>query len=386
MQSGKSSLRFVHTSDWQIGKTFGFADDEVLNALQNERLEVILRLGRLARAQGASDVLVAGDVYDHESPSDRTLRQPLERMRQFPDLRWHLIPGNHDAHLPNGVWSRVLRAGLPDNVRAHLDAAPVPMTPDGQTWLLPAVLNRRHTMGDPTEWMDAAATPEGAIRIGLAHGSVRSFGNDESVQHNLIAIDRPARAGLAYLAMGDWHGFNRIGERCVYSGTPECDGFDLGGEGGGHALVVSVDAPDAVPDMAVHRTGRFFWCEMKAIVTTRETIDDLENRLRAVHPEDPSCVLVKLTAEGALTLDDMTAFEDRILGSVASALRCLRVEKLPELVTSADDLMLFDESGVVSQAAARLQELAAAPGEEQAHAVGALQRLAVLWRSERGTA
>jgi len=89
------------------------------------------RVGHLARAQGAPAVLVAGDVYDVETPSDLTLRRPIERMRVFPDIDWHLIPGNHDPHTPRGPWERLLRLqqadGWPANIHLHLTPEPVPM-------------------------------------------------------------------------------------------------------------------------------------------------------------------------------------------------------------------------------------------------------------------
>ena len=44
------------------------------------------------------------------------------RLRRHTDLEWHLIPGNHDPACPGGVWERVLRDGLPANVRIHLVA------------------------------------------------------------------------------------------------------------------------------------------------------------------------------------------------------------------------------------------------------------------------
>ncbi|MBV9310440.1 MAG: metallophosphoesterase, partial [Solirubrobacterales bacterium] len=118
------NMRLIHTSDWQIGKAFGFADDDVREVLRDERLQAIGRLGRLAQEQGASAVLVAGDVYDLASPSDRTLQQPIERMRQFPAIEWHLLPGNHDPHTPNGLWDRLRRSSLPDNVHPHLTGDP----------------------------------------------------------------------------------------------------------------------------------------------------------------------------------------------------------------------------------------------------------------------
>ncbi len=151
-------MRLLHTSDWQIGKAFGFADDATREVLRDARLEAISRLGRLGQESGAAAVLVAGDIYDVAAPSDRTLRQPIERMRQFPGLEWHLIPGNHDPHTTGGPWERLRRGGPPENVHLHLTPAASPVG-DGAAWIVPAPLTRRHAAGDPTEAMDAGANP-----------------------------------------------------------------------------------------------------------------------------------------------------------------------------------------------------------------------------------
>jgi hypothetical protein len=50
----------------------------------------------------------------------QTLLEPLERMRNFPAVSWHVIPGNHDHHRGNGLWDRARALGLPENVRLHL--------------------------------------------------------------------------------------------------------------------------------------------------------------------------------------------------------------------------------------------------------------------------
>ena len=90
--------------------------------------------------------------------------------------------------------------------------------------LLAAPLVSKSTSRDPTAFMDAAASPAGAIRIGLAHGSVQGFGSAGEAN---VPIDPRASksAGLSYLALGDWHGTTRISDRVWYSGTPEPDGF-----------------------------------------------------------------------------------------------------------------------------------------------------------------
>ena len=372
-------MRFVHTSDWQIGKTFRIAGDAA-DVLRDERLEAISRLGELARREQATDVLVAGDVYDIEVPSDRTLRQPVERMRAFGDIQWHLIPGNHDSHTPRGPWERLvgLRDGLPSNVHPHLQ--PKPMEIGGAAAsLLPAVLTRRHTANDPTAWMDDAATHEGTIRIGLAHGTISSFGTEAESTPNLIDPGRPRKAGLAYLALGDWHGANVISPHCAYSGTPEIDGFDRGGDGGGTAFVVAIDAPGAPPQITPHRVGRFQWHRLEATLHHADDIGVLEARLRGLAP-DLGGVLVQLAVSGALSLTERENFENKVRHGVGSALRWLRLDDtglLPK--PTQEDLETIDHAGFVRSAANCLAALAADDAEPRRDlAAAALQRLFVL--------
>jgi DNA repair exonuclease SbcCD nuclease subunit len=372
-------MRFVHTSDWQIGKIFRFAD-EASQTLREERLDAINRLGELARKHDASDILVAGDIYDAETPSERTLRQPIERMRAFQAIRWHLIPGNHDPHTPSGPWQRLCRLHqrdeLPSNVTLHLEPRPAPMV-GGAAVLLPAVLTRRHVAEDPTAWMDDAETPEGAVRIGLAHGPVASFSNREVITPNLIAADRAERAGLAYLALGDWHGAKRISDKCWYSGTPETDAFDL--VDGGTALLVEIDGPRAVPVVAQHRVGRLDWHRLQISLHNATDIDVLETRLRDLSP-DLRTVVLWLEVSGALSLQEREAFESRIRHGLRSALLVLRLDDAGLLPQPTEaDLAAIDHAGFVRDAANRLATRAADKSDPQsAIARDALQRLYVL--------
>ena len=371
-------MRLIHTSDWQVGKAFRFADDATREVLRDERLEVISRIGKLAEQHGASDVLVAGDIYDLAAPGDRTLRQPLERIRQFPTIRWHLIPGNHDPHTASGPWERLLRFGLPENVVLHLTSEPAPLG-DGTAWVVPAVLTRRHAAGDPTEGMDTASTPDGALRIGLAHGSLTSFGSEPGSTHNLIAFERPERAGLSYLALGDWHGAQTMGLRAAYSGTPEPDGFDLGGRGGGEALLVELADRSATPIVTFLSTGRFVWRQETATLDGGDAIAVLEARLRGLAP-DLSRLLVQLSVSGALSLEGRDLFKRTIREGVGSAVRALRIDDNGlRLQPSAADLATLARAGIAGVAAERLQSLAEDPANPQRDlAQAALQRLYLL--------
>jgi Calcineurin-like phosphoesterase len=350
-------LRLIHTADWQIGKVFRFVDDATMSVLQQARLEAIATIGGLAQAHGARAVLVAGDLYDHEGLGDRTLFQPLERMRALEALTWHVIPGNHDADRPNGLWDRVARHGLPANVCLHRERQPCRLGQDGKdaAWLLPAPLSRRQTLSDPTAWMNEAPTPEGAIRIGLAHGSVTRFGAADRSQGNYIDPARPKEARLDYLALGDWHGQRQIGKHCWYAGTPEPDDFD---QAEGAVLLVDIAGPGAVPSVQPLPTARYRWVRQRETLHGEGDIAVLDEQIRTLAP-DAARLLVGLVVEGTLSLADRALFAQRIDRSLRAALCHLQLddERL-YLSPSPHDLDAIAKTGFVRAAAARLKDLA----------------------------
>lgn len=369
------TLRFLHSSDWQIGKVFRFVDDGTMGILQEARLAAITRLGELSAEHEAGHVLVAGDVYDMEALSPRSLIQPFERMRKFEKVQWHLLPGNHDPHRPNGLWDQLAGKGLPDNVIIHVTSEPRVFESDGFA-VLPAPLHYRHTLQDPTAYMDNASTPSGIIRIGLAHGTVTGFGSDDKDVPNFINSNRPKSADLAYLALGDWHGQKKINDRVWYSGTPETDAFEV--DGGGQALLVEIENADAEPVVTPIATGQYEWMTVRDQVNSREDIDALVSTLRG-SGEDLDRILVSLVVEGAISLQDRQYFEEQIIEHVSAAFCYLRVDETRLFSSPSDeDLDQIDRGGFVRAAAEVLKRKSEDLSDRQ-HEVAALtlQRLYV---------
>ncbi len=369
------TTKLIHTSDWQIGKVFRFVDNATMGLLQEARLGAITRLGDLARRHGAARVLVSGDIYDAEALTPRSLNQPIERMRNFVTVHWHLLPGNHDPHRPNGLWDRLRRRDLPPNVHIHLAPEPAVFEEDSFA-LLPAPLFRRHALGDPTAYMDDVELPEGFVRVGLAHGTVTGFGSDDKDVPNYIAPDRPERARLSYLALGDWHGQKKINERCWYSGTPETDAFDV--IDGGRALLVEIGGQGTPPQVTPLPTGQYNWLTFSERVNSRANIDFLAERLRAVS-DNLDRVLVRLSVEGALSLEDRQYFQEQIADGVAAALCFMGVDDrrlFPR--PTLDDLDRIDRGGFVRVAAEALKrKVEEGSDREREIAALALQRLYV---------
>lgn len=287
-------FRFLHTSDLHLGKRFGNMPDELRGRLMEARHEIINRLAEAAESGGAHTILVAGDVFDTETPSPAIVRQALQAMDSRPDIRWFLIPGNHDSVQAEELWRR---AGndCPENVSLLFKPEPIDLSADAV--LLPAPCPVRRPGRDLTEWMMGAEIPEEKVRIGLAHGAVREFGEDGATE--IIAPDRASLAGLDYMALGDWHGQIRVNDRTWYSGTPEPDRFKHNTPG--QALLIDIPGRGSVPEVTRVETGRFLWKQLVLdLVSDDDPIALLEREV--VDSGNRRDVLLDVTVRGRLDL------------------------------------------------------------------------------------
>jgi DNA repair exonuclease SbcCD nuclease subunit len=311
--------RFLHTADWQIGRQYGrFPPDDAI-PLAEARFLTVERIAALARERGVDAVLVAGDVFDAQTVSERTLRRLFNALAAFPGP-WVLIPGNHDAALAESVWTRARRLGcIPAHV--HLIATPgVRVFADIGLAVLGAPLTQRHTHTDLTEAFDTLETPPGLLRVGLAHGSVQGLLAEEIDSANPIAPDRVRRARLDYLALGDWHGLKQIDERTWYSGTPEADRFK--GNAPGQVLEVEIAAPGALPVVTPHPVGRFRWREQAETLSLPGDVERLGEALAALGAQD----VLSLTLSGRLNLAAYQRLQG-LLGEAAGRLRSLQLDQ-----------------------------------------------------------
>lgn len=367
---------FVHTADWQIGKTFGRFDGEKGAVLRQARIDVIDRIAEAARGAGARHILAAGDIFDSETLKPETVATVLGKLALHRDLIWHFIAGNHDPARPGGVWH--VAAGLrpAGNIRVHLKPEPTEMEPG--VFLLPASLTAKAMSSDPTAWMDQAATPAGTIRIGMAHGSIKGFGGLGEAKV-AISPERAETAGLAYLALGDWHGALEINPRTWYSGTPEPDGFV--DNAAGHVLIVRATAGRAQVERAP--TGRFRWIERTVEAPAADGLAALETEIAALGPAAGALIL-RLRLAGATDIAGEATIAQRaeLLRRMVFALQEDRSGLA--VVVDREDCARLDDPALASVAerlAARASEGGSASEREVAQL--ALRRLLALARALR---
>lgn len=364
-------FRFLHSSDLHLGKRFGSMPPELAARLREARHTVIRRLATLARDNGAGVVLLAGDTFDTETPAPDIRRQALAEMGHHAPLRWVLLPGNHDSLQATQVW-QALAAERPDNVVLATEAAPLPLAPG--VVLLPAPCTTRRPGRDLTDWMDGAATADGTLRVGLAHGAIYDF-SEESAATNIVPPNRAARSGLDYLALGDWHGAMMVDPRTHYSGTPEPDRFKH--DRPGQALLVTLPAAGAVPEVVPVETGAFLWRTMPLHVLPQ---DDPAALLAGLLPAglQRRQALTRIAASGRTSLAGRTALAGAI-AQAAPEFASLELDASDlETECEAGDLDLIDRGGALREAAEalRAESLDTAKSEaERAVARAALGRL-----------
>lgn len=338
---------FIHSSDLHLGKRFGSFSGDLPGRLREARHEVIGRLADHARAQGVATVLLAGDTFDTETPVSEVRRQALTAMAQHAGIRWVILPGNHDSLQASQLWATV-RSEAPENVILALEPHVIELAAD--VMLLPAPCTTRRAGRDLTDWMDSAATPEGALRLGLAHGAIQGF-SEEAVAADIIAPDRAMHAGLAYLALGDWHGAIEVNARTRYSGTPEPDRFKH--DQPGEALLVRIAGAAALPEVTALPTARFSW---RTLPLHLHDGDDPAEALARLLPEMHSRrqTLARVIATGRNRLPARTA----LAGAIAHCAPDFAFLELDDtgLATECDvtDLDQIDRAGSLREAAEAL--------------------------------
>lgn len=362
-------FRFIHSSDLHLGKRFGNFAGDLPGRLREARHDVIARLAQHAREQNATTVLLAGDTFDTETPAPHVRRQAFAEMAHHAAIKWVILPGNHDSLQATQLWA-TLNVEVPDNVALAVKPAPIELATG--VVLLPAPCTTRRPGRDLTEWMDGQATPDGTLRIGLAHGAIRSF-SEEGAAVEVIAPDRARRAGLDYLALGDWHGAVGVDQRTHYCGTPEPDRFKH--DAPGTALLVSIAGSSIEPEIQALPTASFVWRSLDLHLLEGAAPEPaLNSLLPGLRERRNSLIRVVATGHSRLAARaELVAATDRVVPDFAF----LELDQTG-LATECEveDLDQIDRSGALREAANAL--LAEATDERRASSEREIARAALV--------
>ncbi|UDY34762.1 exonuclease SbcCD subunit D [Dermatobacter hominis] len=115
-------MRFLHTSDWHLGRQFHGA------SLLDEQSAAVDRMVELAASERVDAVLVAGDLYDRAIPATPAVELLDEALLRLRDTGAVVvaISGNHDSASRAGFGDRLMsRAGVTVRADVRRFAEPV---------------------------------------------------------------------------------------------------------------------------------------------------------------------------------------------------------------------------------------------------------------------
>ena len=254
-------VKFVHTSDWQIGMKGGGLG-AAAGLVARERLRTIDRVLAVAEEQGADFVVACGDLFEHNQVSQELVEDIARAIAGRRNVQVHAIPGNHDLPGAGSVWNRsALRAV--SNLHVHLDPTPVLL---GAVTIHPFPVRSRYAASDPLAALpELRATP--GVHIALAHGHLTTVTFGAHEENIRLPLD-PAhvdRTGLDFLALGHWHGTRMFpagdgATRIAYAGTHEQTSFRE--TDAGNVLLVEIAGKGAPPVVTPVRVGTLAWARI----------------------------------------------------------------------------------------------------------------------------
>jgi DNA repair exonuclease SbcCD nuclease subunit len=357
---------FIHSSDWQLGMTRHFLDPtDAGPRFVQDRIDAIERLGRLAVAQDARCIVVAGDVFESNQLSDQVVARAVHAMAGLP-VPVILLPGNHDPLDAASLYDVPAVREAADRIIVVRDAEPfrVPGL-DGVEFVGAPWFSKRPAT-DLCAGMLAGLTPvETGFRIGLAHGQTRDQAPDPDGPGLIdLAVAEAAITDrrIDYLALGDRHSTTEKGTTGAvwFSGAPVATDFDE--QASGNALVVTL-VEGGRQEVTVHPIGEWVFDERHFSVNDATDLQQITDWF-ATHAS-PARTVAYLSMSGTINLATQAQL-DELLDDAAARYASLRIhERHHDLVVAPD---AFDHdclalSGYARDAWETLLEGAAGTGE-----------------------
>lgn len=373
-------FKFIHTADWQLGMTRHFLAGEAQARFDGARIDVIRKIGTLATDEGCSFVVVCGDVFESNQVSSQVVSRAFDAMAATPQIRFYLLPGNHDPLDASSVYtSSQFTNGQPDNVTVLTDSSPHRVAAGVELVAAPWFTKRPLT--DLVADACNALEDSEALRIVVGHGALDTLSPDptDPALISLSSIEERINAGqIHYVALGDRHSTTDVGRsgRVWYSGAPEPTAYVE--DDPGNVLVVELD-PDGI-NVQRQPVGTWRFRQTDWDLTQESDLDDVEAWLSELPDKDRS--IVKLALVGQVSLAQKARL-DHLLEQAGELFGALETwDRRSDLIVLPDEAD-YRQLGLSGFANDALEELAQQAEEDDDQAVVARDALALLHRLVR---
>lgn len=330
-------VRFIQTSDWQIGMKGGGLG-EAAPIVRKIRIGSIHNVLKSAQEQKVDFVLLCGDIFEHNMISQEDVKKVVTIFNQYSDIPLYLLPGNHDILGADCVYNRPIFQQISHlTILSKSDPVEVP-----GAILHPCPVLSKFTTQDFTGTIPVVREVDG-IHIGVAHGSLVG----KSPVPNWEEIDLPidpscvVRTGIDYLALGHWHSHRTFEDstgiaRISYSGTHEQTNY--GEDNAGRCLLVQIVGKGDTPKIVPIKTGQLTWESMEFEMNDSSSLVELKKYFESIK----GIGMVRLVLYGELPLeskeelDNLLEFQTTVHKNLRVKLESLNITVPPQLEVPFD--------------------------------------------------
>ena len=341
------SLKLLHIADVHLDAPFGWLGRKGPD--QRRQLAATFRAAiDLAIAERVDAVLIAGDLFDSNSPSRAAVDLVRAELRRL-DRPAFVLPGTHDCLDAGSIYRRV---AFDDSPLVHV------FGPERTVFEVESLGLAVHARANETK--TSAASPlrglapvaSARYNVALAHGSRPMPGTEDDYP---FGDDEIAASGFDYLALGHWHKCQdcSVGRTTAwYSGPLEM----LKAGDAGAALAVEI-AGRRSADVRVtrHDLGQTRYRQLNVAVDATTTAETIRTAILA--RRDPALVL-RATLAGFRPLGDPLDSAG-LAAELAGDFHDLRIDDQTHPALDDAALAALPERLVIGQFARRLGRLIA---------------------------
>jgi DNA repair exonuclease SbcCD nuclease subunit len=336
--ANRSSIRFIHSSDWQLGMTRAFLTEEAASRFNQARIDAIAKLGELAIEHEARFILVAGDVFESNQLSRQTVLRTLNALSALP-VPILLLPGNHDPLDGSSIFDTKEFLEAPEHIIVIRDTSAISIPKIEDVEIFGAPWPTKHPSSDLcSDLVESLEPSENVVRIIVAHGQVDSLAPDTS-RPDIITLDRVEptieSGSIHYIALGDRHSVTPVGDtgRIWYSGAPLVTAFDEVEPN--KALLVELEFEGGC-EVKPLDVGKWEFIAKHFVVNGMDDLEQLSDWLAKLPNKERTAI--KIGFEGSINLTTDAALEE-IMETNSELFASLRKrERTSDLVIVPDSL------------------------------------------------
>lgn len=286
-------MKFIHCSDIHLDSKINELPKEKRSRRKDELISTFERLCSFATSNFVSAVIIAGDMFDKEKITSKTLARVLNAIRKAETVDFLYLPGNHEL---NGFLQN--KDVFPRNLKCFSE--------EWTNFQYGNVCIDGIILNDYNQGVvyDNLKLDKDKVNIVTMHGQVAGYKAKEDAE--VISIPSLKDKYIDYLALGHYHSYS-VGDidyrgKYVYSGCLDGRGFDELGEKG--FVLIDVDESKLTHQFIKFSSRELFEVKvsvegLKDFIQVRENVLTLlENK---ISPD--SIVKVVLTGEHKLDLD-----------------------------------------------------------------------------------